>query len=254
MSKITVMCVDDSALMRQLMTEIINSHPDMEMVATAPDPLVARDLIKQFNPQVLTLDVEMPRMDGITFLSKLMEHFPLPVIVVSSLTAKGTRVAVEALEAGAVDVLCKPGSAYSVEHLGADLIKKVKLAAATHVSSRSPLKRTAVQKSAAPTSSLTTTEKIIALGASTGGVQALTTVLTAFPADAPGTVIVQHMPEKFTRSFAERLDSMCQVRVKEAQDGDGVFVGQVLIAPGGHHFMETPAGDYLIAYALPDVR
>jgi two-component system, chemotaxis family, protein-glutamate methylesterase/glutaminase len=185
---------------------------------------------------VLTLDIEMPRMDGITFLQKLMQHHPMPVIVVSSLTARGTQTAVDAMAAGAVEVLCKPGSAYSVGDMAVDLARKIKAASRARVCR--------VERQAVPISTAlsATTDKIIAIGASTGGVQALETVLTAFPRTAPGTVIVQHMPPRFTASFAERLSSVCQVRVKEAADGDSVIPGQVLIAPGGFHMILRRSG------------
>jgi two-component system, chemotaxis family, protein-glutamate methylesterase/glutaminase len=236
-----VLVVDDSAVVRNMLARELAKDPAIEVVGSAPDPYIARDKIVELHPDVLTLDVEMPRMDGLTFLRRLMEHYPLPVIVVSSLTAKGTRTAVEALEAGAVDVLGKPGSAYSVENLSADLIQKVKLAARAHVAKRPPLPpRT--PRPARPSPLSPTTDKIIAIGASTGGVQALTQVLTDSPADAPGTVVVQHMPAHFTRSFADRLDSLCRVRVKEAQDGDSVFPGQVLLAPGGFHMILRNSG------------
>ena len=247
--RIRVLVVDDSSVVRNMLCRELGKDAAIEVVGSAPDPYLARDKIVELKPDVLTLDVEMPRMDGITFLRRLMEHYPMPVIVVSSLTAQGTRTAVEALEAGAVDVLGKPGSAYSVEHLSADLIQKVKLAAGSRMTARTPVVPTTPRAPRPPQPSrpnrptgLTTTEKVLALGASTGGVQALTQVLTEFPADAPGTVIVQHMPARFTRSFAERLDSLCRVRVKEAQDGDGVFAGQVLLAPGGQHMLLRCSG------------
>jgi two-component system, chemotaxis family, protein-glutamate methylesterase/glutaminase len=239
--RIRVLVVDDSAVVRNMLCRELAKDPAIEVIGSAPDPYLARDKIVALKPDVLTLDIEMPRMDGITFLRRLMEHFPMPVIVVSSLTAQGTRTAVEALEAGAVDVLGKPGSAYSVEHLSTDLIGKVKLAAGAHTTARAPR----APRPPRPVRAIgltTTTEKVLALGASTGGVQALTHILSEFPADAPGTVIVQHMPVHFTRSFADRLNSMCRVRVKEAEDGDGVFTGQVLLAPGGRHMILRRSG------------
>ena len=243
-AKTRVLIVDDSAVVRSLLTRELSRDGTIEVVGTAPDPFVARDKILELNPEVLTLDVEMPRMDGITFLRRLMQFRPMPVIVLSSLTAQGTTTAIEAMEAGAVEVLCKPGSAYSVENMAAELIRKIKLAARAHVHAAPRL-----AQGGAPTGGglrtpapLVTTDKILAIGASTGGVQALTAVLTAFPADAPGTVIVQHMPAKFTKSFAERLDTLCHVRVKEAADGDGVYTGQVLIAPGGRHMVLRRSG------------
>lgn len=238
--RVRVLIVDDSAVVRAMLLRELSRDPAIEVVGSAPDPYVARDKILHLQPHVVTLDVEMPRMDGITFLRRLMEHYPLPVIVLSSLTARGTQTAIEAMEAGAVDVLCKPGSAYSVENLGSDLIAKIKEAARTRVRAAGVRSAPTVKKLA--TSLSATTEKVLAIGASTGGVQALTEVLTQFPADAPGTVIVQHMPPKFTRSFADRLNTVCSVRVKEATDGDTVLSGQVLIAPGGLHMMLRRSG------------
>jgi two-component system, chemotaxis family, protein-glutamate methylesterase/glutaminase len=229
-TKVRVLIIDDSAVVRQLLTRELSRDSGIEVVGSAPDPFVARDKIIQLRPDVLTLDIEMPRMDGITFLRKLMAQRPMPVIVLSSLTAQGTDTAIQALEAGAVEVLCKPSSAYSVEDLGSTLITKVKMAARAHVS-----KLAATHAAVAPMSMAATTDKILAIGASTGGVQALTEVLQAFPSNAPGTVIVQHMPALFTSSFASRLDGCCQVEVREAVNGESVVQGRVLIAPGGFH-------------------
>jgi two-component system chemotaxis response regulator CheB len=241
---IRVLVVDDSAVVRQLLSRELVKDPQIQVVGTAPDPYVARDKILELRPDVLTLDVEMPRMDGITFLKKLMQHYPLPVIVVSSLTAAGTRTAVNALAAGAIDVVGKPGSAYSVEALSPLLIEKIKHASRAKLPAPGACEETsaAVPNDDQPSAMAETTHKVIALGASTGGVQALTTVLTAFPPDAPGTVIVQHMPPKFTASFAQRLDGLCRVRVKEAADGDLVMPGTVLIAPGGFHMVLRRSG------------
>jgi two-component system chemotaxis response regulator CheB len=228
--KIKVLIIDDSAVVRQLLTAQLHRDPGIEVVGTAPDPFVARDKMIQLKPDVLTLDVEMPRMDGITFLRKLMAQHPMPVIVLSSLTAAGSATAIQALEAGAVEVLCKPSSAYSVEDMGTTLIAKVKMAARARVQRSSPR-----QAAAAPLSMAATTEKILAIGASTGGVQALTEVIQGFPGNAPGTVVVQHMPAQFTTSFAKRLNDLGRVEVREAVDGDSVIPGRVLIAPGGFH-------------------
>ncbi|MCY2955142.1 MAG: chemotaxis response regulator protein-glutamate methylesterase [Planctomycetota bacterium] len=232
---IRVLIVDDSAVVRQLLTRELSRDSQIRVVGTAPDPYVARDKILELKPDVITLDVEMPRMDGLTFLRKLMEHYPLPVIVLSSLTAKGTETALDALAADAVDVLGKPGSAYSLGDLGPQLAQRIKAA------SRSRAQKTVPQPPAAA-SPLRTTDQIFAIGASTGGVQALTTVLSAFPSNAPGTVVVQHMPARFTASFAHRLDTICQVRVQEAVDGDAVIPGRVLIAPGGKHMLLSRSG------------
>jgi two-component system chemotaxis response regulator CheB len=234
---VKVLIVDDSAVVRQLLTRDLSRDPMIQVVGTAPDPYVARDKIVELAPDVLTLDVEMPRMDGITFLKKLMEHHPMPVIVLSSLTATGTRTAIDALAAGAVEVLCKPSGSFSVEAMTSDLAKKIKLAAKVR-----HFQKSAAPAAAAPLSMAETTHKIFALGASTGGVQALTTVLSQFPANAPGTVLVQHMPPKFTASFSDRLNEVCKVRVKEAAHGDLVSPGLVLIAPGGKHMVLRRSG------------
>ncbi|MGC4034284.1 MAG: chemotaxis response regulator protein-glutamate methylesterase [Tepidisphaeraceae bacterium] len=239
-----VLIVDDSAVVRQCLSRQLSSDPSIEVVGTAPDPFVARDKILELKPDVLTLDVEMPRMDGITFLRKLMAHHPMPVIVLSSLTAQGTETAVQALEAGAVEVLCKPSAAYSIDDVGQQLVSKVKTAARARVSpiALKPVVATGGAVKKPPLAMAATTEKILAIGASTGGVQALTEVLTAFPRNAPGTVVVQHMPANFTASFANRLNSMCEVEVKEAADGDSIVQGRVLIAPGGMHMLMRRSG------------
>jgi two-component system, chemotaxis family, protein-glutamate methylesterase/glutaminase len=234
--KIRVLIVDDSAVVRSLLTRELARDPQIDVVGSAQDPYVARDKIVALNPDVVTLDVEMPRMDGITFLRKLMAIKPLPVIVLSSLTARGTQTAIEAMSAGAVEVMCKPGSEFSVEGMASELISRIKAAARTR-----PIRRA---EAATPTrlSMSATTHKVLAIGASTGGVQALTEVLTALPPNAPGTLIVQHMPPKFTASFAQRLTSICAVEVKEAQDGDRVRPGLVLLAPGGFHMQLRRSG------------
>jgi two-component system chemotaxis response regulator CheB len=237
---VKVLIVDDSAVVRQVLSRDLAKH-GIEVVGTAPDPYVARDKILSLKPDMLTLDVEMPRMDGITFLRTLMQHHPIPVIIVSSLTPKGSATAMEALSAGAIDVVCKPNGSFSVENLAADLAAKVRVAARSRV-----LKREAPPAgAAAPVQRLAmteTTDKIFAIGASTGGVQALTAVLTQFPRTAPGTVVVQHMPAAFTKSFADRLNKECEVEVSEAKNGDSVIPGRVLIAPGGYHMRLARSG------------
>ncbi len=240
MSKITVMCVDDSALMRQLMTEIINSHPDMEMVATAPDPLVARDLIKQFNPQVLTLDVEMPRMDGLDFLEKLMRLRPMPVVMVSSLTGKGSEITLRALELGAVDFVTKPqlGIREGMLAYSQMIGDKIRAAARARLHARSAMQVPATLK-AGP---LLSSEKLIAIGSSTGGTEAIRHVLQPLPATSPALLITQHMPPGFTRSFAERLNKLCQITVKEAEDGERILPGHAYIAPGAMHMELARSG------------
>ncbi|OSM94545.1 MULTISPECIES: protein-glutamate methylesterase/protein-glutamine glutaminase [Lonsdalea] len=241
MSKIKVLCVDDSALMRQIMTEIINSHPDMEVVATAPDPLVARDLIKKFNPQVLTLDVEMPRMDGLDFLEKLMRLRPMPVVMVSSLTGKGSEITLRALELGAIDFVTKPQLGIREGMLAySELIAdKIRTAAKARLPQHS-------QSAAAPVKVLSTpllsSEKLIAIGASTGGTEAIRHVLQPLPPTSPAVIITQHMPPGFTKSFAERLNKLCQITVKEAEDGERVLPGHAYIAPGARHMELSRSG------------
>jgi two-component system, chemotaxis family, protein-glutamate methylesterase/glutaminase len=239
--KVRVLIVDDSALVREILTRELSRDSDIEVVGAAPDPYIAREKIVALKPDVLTLDVEMPRMDGITFLRKLMRHLPVPTIVVSSLTPKGGDLALEALDAGAVEVMSKPGEAYSVGDMSVELIDKIKAAARVSVAKREPAKqKAAVQQ---PRLSMTrTTNKVVAIGASTGGTEALTSVLTALPSNGPGIVIVQHMPEHFTRSFADRLNNLCAMTVKEAEDGDRVTPGKALIAPGNFHMLLRRSG------------
>jgi len=239
-TKIKVLVVDDSAIVRKILSTQLNQHRGIEIVGTAPDPYIARDKIVALNPDVLTLDIEMPRMDGITFLRKLMKHHPMPVIVLSSLTPRGGKTAMEALSAGAVEVMSKPGPAYTVGDACRDLVDKIKAASRVRMD-----KNIADQDRGTPVKQLhmvETTNKIFAIGASTGGVQALEQVLSALPANAPGTLVVQHMPAQFTTSFAERLNSECQVNVKEARNGDHVIPGRILIAPGGLHMSLQRSG------------
>lgn len=241
MSKIKVLCVDDSALMRQIMTEIINSHPDMEVVATAPDPLVARDLIKKFNPQVLTLDVEMPRMDGLDFLEKLMRLRPMPVVMVSSLTGKGSEITLRALELGAIDFVTKPQLGIREGMLAySELIAdKIRTAAKARLPQHSPSAAPPVKVLSTP---LLSSEKLIAIGASTGGTEAIRHVLQPLPPTSPAVIITQHMPPGFTKSFAERLNKLCQITVKEAEDGERVLPGHAYIAPGARHMELSRSG------------
>lgn len=240
MKKIQVLCVDDSALIRQLMTEIVNSHADMEMVATAPDPLIARDLIKQHNPDVLTLDVEMPRMDGLDFLERLMRLRPMPVIMVSSLTSKGSEITLNALELGAVDFVTKPqlGLREGMLHYSDAIADKIRAASRARVSRHVP----GVAPKRLNASPMVGSEKIIAIGASTGGTEAIRQVLVPLPPTSPALLITQHMPPGFTRSFAERLDKLCQISVKEAEDGERVMPGHAYIAPGDIHMELARSG------------
>ena len=244
---VKVLIVDDSAIVRKILSNHLGQQRGIEVVGTAPDPYIARDKILSLAPDVLTLDVEMPRMDGITFLRKLMKHYPMPVIVLSSLTPKGSKMALEALEAGAVDVISKPGPAYSVGEACTELVEKIKIASRAHIN-----KNTIIQQRdngvREQLSMAETTNKIFAIGASTGGVQALTQVLSTLPANAPGTLVVQHMPVRFTASFADRLNKECAVEVSEARNGDHVIPGRVLIAPGGlHMILQRSGANYYVA-------
>lgn len=250
MNKIKVLIVDDSALVRQMLTDILSKDRQIEVVGSAPDPLVAREKIKQLNPDVLTLDVEMPKMDGITFLEKLMKLRPMPVVMVSTLTEKGADVTLQALELGAVDYVAKPkvDLAHTLDDYAQELISKIKVAASARVK---PLNRPVISDSAvAPKFSadaviaksdirrpFKTTDKIIAIGASTGGTEAIKDVLMGLPADFPGIVITQHIPEAFSGPFAKRMNNSCQMTVYEAQDGQQVLPGHVYIAPGHSHLL-----------------
>ncbi len=243
MNPIRVLVVDDSAVVRKLFSEGLSREKDIEVVGTAPDPYVAREKIVTLKPDVITLDVEMPRMDGLTFLRKLMAHYPLPVIIVSSLTQAGGEIAMEALEAGAVEVMCKPGGSYSVGDMTLQLADKIRAAARVNVKARGA--SMASRPQAAPVRKLSlskSTNKVIAIGASTGGTEAILEVLRVFPPSIAGIVIVQHMPAKFTTSFAQRLDSICQIQVKEAEDGDSIVPGTALLAPGNLHMVMRRSG------------
>ena len=238
---IKVLVIDDSAIVRNILSRELDKDPEVQVVGSAPDPLVASDMIEELKPDVLTLDVEMPRMDGITFLRGLMRHHPMPVIIVSSLTPKGSRIALEALDLGAIEVICKPGAAYTVGEMSEDLLAKVKAAAVAklgdHHMPPPPLVSSAASKSLGET-----TNKVVAIGASTGGTSALQYILQSLPADVPGVLVVQHMPEGFTRAFADRLNSLCAVAVKEAAENDSVIPGNVLIAPGNRHMQLRRSG------------
>ncbi|WP_457943474.1 protein-glutamate methylesterase/protein-glutamine glutaminase [Vreelandella alkaliphila] len=240
-AKIKVLCVDDSALIRDLLTEIINSQPDMEVVAVAPDPIAARDLIKQHNPDVLTLDVEMPRMDGLDFLERLMRLRPMPVLMVSSLTQSGSEITLRALELGALDFVAKPslGIRSGMMEYATEITDKLRAAARSRP-------RQARHKNAPPPTQLkapmVSSEKLIIIGASTGGTEAIRSVLEPLPANAPAILITQHMPGGFTRSFAERLDRLCRISVKEATDGERVLPGHAYIAPGDQHLELVRSG------------
>ena len=248
MSRIKVLVVDDSAVVRQVVTNLLNADPDIEVIAAAADPILAIAKMNVQWPDVVVLDIEMPRMDGITFLKKIMAEHPTPVVICSTLAESGTQTAMAALAAGAVTIITKPkiGLKQFLEDDSEDIISAVKAAAKANMKSvRATVKNTAdVIMPAADKHSamIQTTERVVALGTSTGGTQALEVVLTALPRVTPGIVIVQHMPEKFTAAFAERLNSLCQIEVREAQNNDRVINSRALIAPGGKHMLLRRTG------------
>jgi two-component system chemotaxis response regulator CheB len=258
MSSIKVMVVDDSAVVRQVLTGLLNAAPGIEVINAAADPLLAMERMKMQWPDVIVLDVEMPRMDGITFLKKIMSERPTPVVICSTLTEKGAQTTMEALAAGAVAIITKPklGLKQFLNDSSDDLVSAVKSAAGANVKrlamkashAAPPLMPTAkytadvILTPGAPRAMSKTTERVVAIGTSTGGTQALEEVLTALPRVTPGMVIVQHMPEKFTAAFAERLDKLCKIEVKEAQNNDRVIPGRALIAPGGKHMLLRLSG------------
>ncbi len=242
---IKVLVVDDSAVVRKIISDQLSKEPDIEVVGTAPDPYVARDKIVKLRPHVVTLDIEMPRMDGLTFLKKLMKYFPLPVVILSSLTPAGSQTALEALAAGAVEVLSKPGSSFSVADMSELLAEKVRAASRARIKppSSPPAQADIPSKPLSYNRAMSeTTLKVVAIGASTGGTEAIKQVLTLLPPTAPGIVIVQHMPPNFTTAFAERLNSICHIQVREARDGDSVLPGLALIAPGNFHMLLRRSG------------
>ena len=251
-NKIRVLIVDDSAVVRRVLTDIFDNDSEIEVMATAPDPFYAAQKIRNEVPDVITLDIEMPRMDGLTFLRKIMTQHPIPVVIISSLTGKGTETALKALEYGAVDIITKPkvGTKESFEEskiIFTDAIKaaaqsKLKRKKLSEIQVQPKYSTDAVLQKSSHRSMIKTTEKVIAVGASTGGTEAIRIFLQAMPADSPGIVIVQHMPENFTRSFAERLNNICVIDVKEAQNNDTVIRGRALIAPGNKHMLLRRSG------------
>ena len=242
MQAIRVLIVDDSAVVRQTLQRELALDPAIEVVGTAPDPYVARERIITEKPDVLTLDIEMPRMDGLTFLRKLMRHYPLPVIVLSSLSEKGSALALEALDAGAVEVLCKPSSAYSVSEMAQDLIASIKVAATVDIKRRAAFLAALPQPPPRMTALTRTTHKIIAVGASTGGTQALEVIFRALPHNTPGMVVAQHMPANFTNAFAKRLNELSEMTVQEACGGETLSSGLAFIAPGDKHLLLRRSG------------
>ena len=258
MAKTTVIVVDDSALVRSILTQIINNQSDMECIGAASDPFVAREMIRNLNPDVITLDVEMPRMDGIDFLSKLMRLRPMPVVMVSTLTERGADVTLRALELGAIDFVAKPkiGIADGLNQLAQEITEKIRIASKAHVRKLTQAAApTAEGGAGAPARTVTqiasvgrlSTEKIIFIGASTGGTEATKEVLMQLPPDSPAVMITQHMPPGFTKSYAARLDGLCRIRVAEARDGERVLPGHAYIAPGGQHLSVERSGANYIA-------
>ncbi|HEY0665062.1 MAG TPA: chemotaxis response regulator protein-glutamate methylesterase [Gallionella sp.] len=249
-NKLKVLVIDDSALIRSVMKEIINRERDMECVGVAPDPLVAREMIKALNPDVLTLDVEMPKMDGLDFLERLMRLRPMPVLMVSTLTERGSDITFRALELGAVDFVSKPklDIARGMEEYAIEITDKIRATAQARV--RKPLdermpvpgKYSADAILPSVNARFASTEKLIVIGASTGGTEAIKEILTKLPADAPGVLVTQHMPEHFTKSFADRLDSLCKISVKEAEDNERILPGHAYIAPGHSHLLIKRSG------------
>ena len=258
LKKIRVIVVDDSALVRSLLSEIISRQPDMECVGAANDPLIAREMIRELDPDVVTLDIEMPKMDGLEFLARLMRLRPMPVVMISTLTERGAEITMRALELGAVDFVSKPrvGLSDGIKELATQIVEKIRIAAGVHVRRSSfngvGVAGVMVSKTAADSSFPTlssariSTEKLIFIGASTGGTEAIKEVLVRMPADSPGIAITQHMPPGFTTSFAARLHTLCQITVQEAIDGGRVLPGHAYIAPGGKQFwIERSGANYI---------
>jgi len=245
MKKIRVVVVDDSALVRGLLSEIINRQKDMECVGTANDPLIAREMIRDLDPEVITLDIEMPKMDGLDFLARLMRLRPMPVVMISTLTERGAEVTMRALELGAVDFVSKPriGLTDGINELSGQIVEKIRIAATAHIrrSVGAVAPKPTIRKDFIPGSRVST-EKLVCIGASTGGTEAIKEILTQLPADSPAIVITQHMPSGFTTSFAARLNSLCKITVQEAVNGSRILPGHAYIAPGGKHLRIDRSG------------
>src|SRR5574343_1302322 len=257
MAKTKVVVVDDSALVRSILTEIINRQPDMQCIGAASDPLAAREMIRELNPDVITLDVEMPRMDGLDFLERLMRLRPMPVVMISTLTERGAEVTMRALELGAVDFVAKPriGLTEVIKELSDQIVEKIRVAAAAHIRRlptpvSTPATTTGATAPARPEVrplGRLSTEKLICIGSSTGGTEAIKEILVRLPADSPGIVITQHMPPGFTTTFAARLNSLCKITVKEASHGERILPGHAYIAPGGKQFHISRSGANYVA-------
>ncbi|SEN07159.1 protein-glutamate methylesterase/protein-glutamine glutaminase [Nitrosomonas marina] len=248
MNKIRVLIIDDSALVRKMLTEIINSQADMEVIGAAPDPLIAREMIREMNPDVLTLDVEMPKMDGLDFLERLMRLRPTPVLMISTLTGKGSEVTFRALELGAVDFIAKPkiDIVSGLQDYTNQIVAKLRIARHARIKRLTPASvsntSTSLQTLSTPKNHIASTEKLIVIGASTGGTEALKDFLIQLPSNCPGILIAQHMPELFTKSFADRLNKLCRIRVVEAQGGERVLPGHAFVAPGHSHLLLRRSG------------
>ncbi|MGE5582300.1 MAG: protein-glutamate methylesterase/protein-glutamine glutaminase [Bacillota bacterium] len=241
--KIKVLIIDDSAMVRKVFSGQLAKDPGIEVVGTAPDPYIGRDKIVYLQPDVIILDIEMPKMDGLTFLEKLMRYYPLPVIIVSSLAKEGCEMALRALELGAVEVMAKPGASYTVTDMSEQLIEKIKAVSQIKAGvRRAPVNNDERKDKPVNSTFLRTTNKIIAIGASTGGTEAIKEVLIRLPAEIPPILIVQHMPEHFTRAYAERLNSLCRFEVKEAEDQELATPGKALLAPGNKHLILKRSG------------
>lgn len=262
-TKIRVLIVDDSELVCNIFSRELKKDPELEVVGTAPDPIIARDLIAKLKPDVLLLDIEMPKMDGLTFLEQLMEYYPMPVIIVSSIAKEGSAAALRATELGAAEVIAKPGPSYSVKEMTEQLIDKVKAVYKIKDLKHSKPAETSRPLAVRDKQLLLNSKKIVALGASTGGIEAVTSVLSKLPAEMPPILIVQHMPPDFTKIFAERLNKLCAMEVKEAEDKEVLTPGKALMAPGNKHmvlkknqfgyYVEVKAGP-LVLHQRPSIE
>ena len=239
---IRVLIVDDSAVVRKLLSDQLSKYRDIEIIGSAMDPYIARDKIVRLKPDVITLDLEMPRMDGLSFLARLMKYYPIPVVVLSSLTPKNSETALKALELGAIEVLCKPGVSYGKMDMSRQLVRAIRAAAVAKHDYHPKFVKPVKYETDLHDFKFTTTNKVIAIGASTGGTKAIETILEAMPVTTPGMVIVQHMPENFTTAFAKRLNEICKIEVREAQNNESVIPGLALIAPGNHHMLLYRSG------------